>query len=271
MLQTVTNLILGYPALILKDKPLWTQLEYARQMNPTFALIELGYYDVLEAAVTGNVSRLPDVAAFKASYSTILKSLQDNGAQVLVTTIPDPMDTGYFTSVNASTRLVRAPAATVTSLYKLRPGDLLTVSGVTAIANQLAASDVADLPPGSVLSAAVADQVSQRVRALNQEINSLAQQNNAVVYDLQGLFSRMKAGGLLVGSKFLTSDYLGGFYSLNGYYPGRTGQALIANEILTLLNRTYGTSFALVNLIDIATDDPAVRFTPLSKSGEITE
>src|SRR5207249_10422151 len=45
--QTSTNLILGFPALILgKGKPLWTQLEYARQMNPTIALVELGYYDV---------------------------------------------------------------------------------------------------------------------------------------------------------------------------------------------------------------------------------
>ena len=50
MQQTVTNLILGYPSLILHNKPLWTQLEYAKQMNPTFALVELGYYDVLEAA-----------------------------------------------------------------------------------------------------------------------------------------------------------------------------------------------------------------------------
>src|SRR5437867_4205958 len=64
MLQTVTNLILGYPSLILRNKPLWTQLEYAKQMNPTFALIELGYYDALAAAATGDVRRLPDVAAF---------------------------------------------------------------------------------------------------------------------------------------------------------------------------------------------------------------
>src|SRR5216684_3490921 len=110
MLQTVTNLILGYPALILKNKPLWTQLEYAKQMNPTFALIELGYYDVLEAAVTGDLSRLPDVNAFKASYGTVLKGLQDGGATVLVTTIPDPMDTAYFTSVSNISRFVRAPS-----------------------------------------------------------------------------------------------------------------------------------------------------------------
>src|SRR2546426_9131308 len=56
--QTSTNLILGFPALILgKGKPLWTQLEYARQMNPTIALVELGYYDVLEPAVKGDPSR----------------------------------------------------------------------------------------------------------------------------------------------------------------------------------------------------------------------
>ena len=64
MQQIVTNLILGYPALILKNKPVWTQLEYAKQMNPTFAIVELGYYDVLEAAATGDLSRLPDVNAF---------------------------------------------------------------------------------------------------------------------------------------------------------------------------------------------------------------
>ena len=261
MLQTVTNLILGYPSLILRNKPLWTQLEYARQMNPTFALVELGYYDVLEAAATGDVRKLPDVAAFRTNYTTIVKALQDNGAEVLLTTIPDPMDTGYFTSVNSATRLVRAPASVIASQFKLAAGDLLTVNGITAVANQLAASDVTGLEAGSVVSAAVASQITQRVRALNQEITTIAQQQgNAVVYDLNALFSRVKTGGLFVGTNFLTADYLGGFYSLDGYYPGRTGQALIANEILTLINRTYGQSFPLLNLIDVATDDPAVRF-----------
>jgi hypothetical protein len=264
MLQTVTNLILGYPSLILKDKPVWTQLEYAKQMNPTFALIELGYYDVLEAAATGNVARLPDVATFKANYSTVLKGLQDNGAEVLLTTIPDPMDTGYFTTLSGATRLVRAPAAVIASQFNLAASDLLTVSGVTAAANQLAASDVTGLPAGSVVSAAVAGQITARVKALNTEINSLAQAGNAVVYDLNALFSRIRTNGLLVGTTFLTADYLGGFYSLDGYYPGATGQALIANEILTLINRTYGESFPTVNLIDTATDDPAVRFIPQS-------
>ena len=93
----MTNLILGYPALILKNKPLWTQFEYARQMNPTLAMIELGYYDVLEAAATGNLNRLPDVTAFRAGYETILKGLQDGGAEVIVTTIPEAKAVAQFT------------------------------------------------------------------------------------------------------------------------------------------------------------------------------
>jgi len=39
MTQTATNLILGLPGADLKDKPLWTQYEYALQMNPTFAVV----------------------------------------------------------------------------------------------------------------------------------------------------------------------------------------------------------------------------------------
>src|SRR5215475_1400902 len=43
-LQTSTNMILGYPALVSgKAKPLWTQAEYAVQMNPTLVIVELGY------------------------------------------------------------------------------------------------------------------------------------------------------------------------------------------------------------------------------------
>src|SRR5205085_2037186 len=105
MNQTVVNLILGYPALILKDKPLWTQYEYALQMNPTFAVVELGYFDILQGAVTGDLARLPDTTAFAANYSKIVAGLRGTGATVMVTTVPDPTTTGYFTTIAGSTRL----------------------------------------------------------------------------------------------------------------------------------------------------------------------
>ena len=51
----------------------------------------------------------------------------------------------------------------------------------------------------------------------------------------------------------LSADYLGGIYSLNGYYPGFTGHALIANEVLELMNQP------LLDLDDIAGVDPSTQ------------
>jgi hypothetical protein len=67
-----------------------------------------------------------------------------------------------------------------------------------------------------------------------------------------------------VGGKTLTADFLGGFYSLNSYYPGAVGHGLIANEVLALLNQTYKTTFPLLDINKIGTEDPAGRFTPAS-------
>ncbi len=258
--QTLINMTLGYPALLLgKEVPLWSQLEYAQQMRPTLVLVELGYADVLEAAVRGNPGLLPDVAAFRDNYSKILTSLKGTFADVVTTTIPDPMDTAYFTSLSGATRLIGAPAATLARLYNLQPDDLLTIPGLVAVGNQIIARSIRPLPAGSVVSRAVADQIRARVRALNTEINSAAQQNSFPVYDLSAFFARVRNQGVTVGTRTLTSDFGGGFYSLNGYHPGTTGHALICNEILALLNRTFGMSFQPVDAASFLGSDPAAR------------
>src|SRR5215470_3978403 len=79
MTQTLANFTLGYPALLLKDKPLWTQVEYAQQMNPTLAIVELGFAEILEAAAAGDLSKLPDVNTFKTNYTNLLNILRNNG------------------------------------------------------------------------------------------------------------------------------------------------------------------------------------------------
>lgn len=259
MLQTVINLTLGYPALILPNKPLWSQIEYAQQMNPSMALVELGYYEALDAATNNDPSRLPDAGAFKANYSTIAGLLRKYSAEVIVTTIPNPFDTGYFTAVSGLSRLVPADNATIARVYGLKPDDLVTANAVTLMANQIRWNEQPSLPPNSIISGATQASITASIGALNSAINSVAQSTGAVVYDLNGLFHRVRTSGLLAGSYPLTADYLGGFYSLDGFYPGWTGSALIANELLNLLNQTYGTAYPVVSLADIVQNDPAVR------------
>jgi hypothetical protein len=282
-LQTTTNLILGYPALVAgKDKPLWTQAEYAVQMNPTLVIVELGYYDVLEPAVNDNPSQLPDVATFRTNLTTLLTRLTlGSYPQIVVMNIPDPFDTPYFNTLDGVTRLVGTPSSSLMSIFGVKADDMITPYGSMLIGNLILSNNVEPLRnplfpglssyfPGTVVSANTRTAVRARVAALNTEIANAAKAAGANLYDLQGLFSRIKTQGLQVGSKRLTADFLGGFYSLDNYYPGSVGQGVIANELLTLLNNTYKTSFPLLDLTTVAASDPAGRFTPASASKPIT-
>jgi hypothetical protein len=260
--QTAINLILGFPSMILnRDVPLWSQTEYAKAMVPSFALIELGYYDVLAAAVARDPTQIPDAATFRTSYSQIVKALRDTFAEVVVTTIPDPMDTAYFNSTASIARLTGVDVSLINAFYSLAAGDTVTRNGLSAIGNQFIRRNIQPLDPQFILKASVAADLSNRVKALNDTIKAIADEQNAVVYDLAAFFKSIHTSGATIGTTKITGDYFGGFYSMDGYYPGATGHALIANDILTFLNKTYGQSFPLVNVAPVLQNDATTQFT----------
>jgi hypothetical protein len=259
--QTLLNMILGYPALTLTNVPLWTQVQYAQALNPSLAVVELGYYDVLDAAVNGDPTLLPSVSTFQSNYSTIVSALRGLYANVVAMTIPSPFDTAYFTSLPSAAQLVGASPADLQALYGFQSTDLLTVPGLMAVGSQLYGNSPGALPAHSTISAATAAQIISAVSSMNSAINTVAQQQGAMVYDLNALFASVKANGVTVGTTTLTSNYLGGFYTLDGYYPGITGHVLIANGVISLLNKTFGTSYATVNPSTLLASDPAYRLT----------
>ena len=256
--QTTINLILGSPALLLNnDVPLWTQLEYAQAMNPTLALVELGYFEALDAAATANPTSMPDPVIFRSNYATVVKTLRALYAEVVVTTIPDPTATAYYSTPATAARFLGTSPSTI-DRYGLQTGDLLGRPGLYAMSNQILTGNFGALPLNSILRASAAADIRARVNALNAAILSVAQENGAVVYDLNAFLGAVRSRGVTAGTRALTADYLGGFYSLDGVYPSATGHALIASDILRVLNATYGQSFAPVNLAPIIANDPAL-------------
>lgn len=243
--QTVFNMILGFPQLILNNVPQWTQLQYAQALAPTMAFVELGFYEALDAAVAGDPTRMPAPAAFGSTYNTVVAGLRGTQAQVIAMTIPNPLDTGYFNAPAAASALAPGSGAGAQ--------DYVTRKGMEALAARL------PLPAGSILTAATATAITNNVNSLNAQIVSAAKANGAVVYDLNAFLHKVKVTGATAGASTVTGDYLGGFYSLDGVYPGATGHALIANDILSFLNQTYQQKFELVNLAPIAAADPAVQ------------
>ena len=260
-LQTAINLILGLPGLLgPAGQPLSTQLEYALSRKPTLALIALGYFDVLDSAFKGNLSLLPVEAAFRASYEKLLQPFSATQTTVIVCTIPDPNDTAYFTPVSAAARVVKAEPAVLSMLFQLSDSDAFTPTGLVEVGCRIITRTPSPLPEGSVVPGAVVKAISERVEALNTHIRALAEQHGALVFDLHGLCRRIKRDGLTIGQRKLTADYLGGVYSLNGVYPGATGHGAIANGVLELLNTTCGTSYAPVDLGELAAWDPVVSY-----------
>lgn len=257
--QTTVNLILGFPALLFDTSvPLWTQLEYAQAMSATFALVELGYFEALEAAAFGDPDRIPPAATFRANYTTVVRGLKRNHGEVMVTTIPDPLSTAYFVTAATAARLTQTEPALFRERYGVRPDDYVTRKGMYAIGNQLLEGVTSTLPAHSVLTAATAREVRTRVNALNAVILDVARENGALVYDLNRFFAVVRESGAVAAGRRLTADYLGGFYSLDGVYPSITGHALIANDVLRFVNASYGTSFPAVDLASVVARDTAL-------------
>lgn len=259
--QTLTNMTLGMPDLVHEgDGPLMTQLEYALRWHPTVSVVELGYHEMIEAAVAQDPNALPNLKAFRENFGRVLSELRASGSELVVMTIPDPGDTAYFSSIESAASLLKVKPSALMAAYNLDQGDRISVDGLMEMGCHLIAGEARRLPDGSVIPGAWIEQVRNHVSAMNKDILALTQEHTAVSYDLHGLFRRVQEIGISLGSRRLTSDFLGGFYQLNGYYPGATGQALIANDVLRLLNSVYDAEFTPVDLGLVIARDPVADY-----------
>src|SRR3981081_137373 len=259
--QTAVNLIWGaLPIAQGLTSTLPTQLEYAIQQAPTLTIIELGYYEAIEAAVYGKPALIGDPGSCRMQYEQILKALKNAGSEVLLLTVPNPLDTAHFQALPTAAAVLKVAPDFLITNYELAESDLLTVKGLNEISFQMFGRSLQQLPAASVLKAEVAAEIRARIGSLNERLIDLAREFNVPVFDLHDLFRRVKEHGILIGSRKLNAEYLGGFYSLNGLYPGATGQAIIANEILQTLNRQYNADFAPVDLSAVLADDPVAEY-----------
>ncbi len=255
--QTLTNLILGVPSLTVAGAKTPTMVEYAKARKPTLALVALGYQEVLEPLVPGHVhgGRRADLGNFEKHYKKLLGQLAGGETTVIVATVPDPLDTAYFSNLDAAAHLLRTEASFLQAQYGFAGDDLLSLDALVEIGYQFLARQVSgEVPEGSVLSAAEAETIRRGVAAINATIRKLAE-GKATVFDLHGYLRQVASDGVRVGDRKLTADYLGGFYLLNGVFPGRTGHALIANELLLMLGREFGVRAGEVDVARVMKGD----------------
>lgn len=253
------NVILGIP------NPLaGSQITQAAALKPTTVIAWAGNNDALLPALTGDFSGLTSVDSFHASYKAMLDALFTTGATLITANIPDVTEAGYFEPVSKLTTDAGALALLgVTAQDYLR---LSAVSQAQKILMGQAAGPLTTCPtpvPGlgasqipCVLTAQDATTLRTAIDGYNAAIKTEAAAHGAVLVDIHGLVDRLHTQGIQIGGQQLTTDFLGGLFSLDGFHPTNTGYAVIANDFIDTMNSQLGTQIPDVSLTNVMWLDP---------------
>ena len=76
--------------------------------------------------------------------------------------------------------------------------------------------------------------------------------------DIHSLLTRIQRRGFEVGDRRLTTDFLGGIFSLDGIHPTNTGYAIVANAFLKEINRRFDADIPEVSVEGIMKTDQLV-------------
>lgn len=256
--QTLINFILGLPGLTKAEADLPTQVEAVCRRKPSLVLIELGFHELLESCIQGylHAGERMDLETFEQDYDRLLGLLAESGATLIAASVPNPLHTAYFSSIETAAKILKTEPGFLRKQFDLAGDDRLTLPGLVDIGYQFTARQITGrVPEGSILTAAEAAKIESATAWINAAAGRVAERHGARVYDLHGFLERVARKGIEVGKRRLSADFLDGFYLLNGVYPGRTGHALIANDLLTFINARYGRSYARCDVAEIMAED----------------
>ena len=223
-----------------------SQTECAAKLKPSVVLASVGNNDALQAVVDGVAPT--KVSDFAAAYTVMLGSLRLTGARIVVSNIPD---------------VTALPILLPVSVFTVECG--FTPAGVTS-AGDFVVPYLANPNPSSfsicanyaVRSASLIAQAKKAVQQYNQIINDTACLFSATVVDVNGTLNNIALHGYNVNGHHLTTQYLGGIFSLDGVHPTNTGYAILANAYIDAMNKSLRTNITPVNISAVAKGDPLI-------------
>ena len=254
--NNLTDFVLGLPGALTGISR--SQVEWAEHLAPTAIIVWLGNNDALGAAVAANPALLTPLPAFQTSYSEVIRRLRCTGAKLILANIPDVTVIPFLTPAETVAAQIGLPLFVIAPILGIGPGDFVTPDAFPLIPAILANPALGPLPASVVLTAAGAATIQSAVNAYNDFITLEARANGAALVDIHALTAKLQANGVVEGGQHLTTQFLGGLFSLDGVHPSNTGYALFANEFITTLNTTFAAGIPLVSVREIEKNDPLV-------------
>lgn len=259
-----------------------TPLQAAVALHPTLTTVWLGANDLLKYAFSGGTAVGLDTtsASVKADMTTVIKTLQSAGSNVIVADLPDIIETPQFAIIAnppsqaycqiqtwlpcvlydvgyswtdaelatdglIATYSFLAPSGS-NNAYLTESGAIYLLEGGTFAANQNGEY---------FLTATFAQQVQTVNTAINTGIQQAANANHAAFVPIDQIFAGIYSGS---GTYFNTAASInpgvcctltfgGGLLSLDGLHPSDTGYALIASYFVQYANTAFGTSIPSIS------------------------
>jgi lysophospholipase L1-like esterase len=259
-IDSITDIVLGFPDLL--GGASRSQIELAEALNPSTVFLWIGNNDALGAATGADPALLTPQAQFEASYRQVIDRLAATNAKLVVANIPNVTVIPFLTRAEEVAQIIGIPLQAIGPLLGIAPGDFVTPGAFALIPQILANPALGPLPGNVVLTASEAQTIQNAVNNYNRFIAAQVQAKRAALVDVNGVLNRIDRNGLFVGFRTLTTDFLGGLFSLDGVHPTNTGYAVIANEFIKALALRYFTLVPPVNVVRVALDDPLVLRPP---------
>jgi hypothetical protein len=274
--QGWATVVLGFPYL-----PSWapTEIELATAMRPKFVIEWLGNNDALVPALVGQLSALTPIDQFALNYAKILDRLSASHPKLVTATIPDVTEIGFFLSPKQVQEKTGISPSVQQSLLGIGPNDYVRISALAKIPGIVADPKTGplttcDAPISGlgtnqlpcILTAADAKKVRATVNCYNGVIKLATVLHGGVVVDINRLVNQIYINGYSVAGHTLTTNFLGGLFSLDGIHPTNTGYAIIANEFITTMNTALNMKIPKADLSSIFATDPLSVFIPALNS-----
>ncbi|MDD5541789.1 MAG: SGNH/GDSL hydrolase family protein [Acidobacteriia bacterium] len=267
------DFILGVPGLAVPGAVnVGSEVDQVQALRPTFIILWIGANDVLGALTNNNVGLITPLASFTSDLQTAVQRLKSTGAQMVMANIPDVTATAFVVPVPAVAAQVGAPVAAVAAALGVTAGDSIFITGIPTVTAILTGQTAGPLPRRFVLTAADTLTYQTAIANMNSVIANTASAAGIPLVDIFTALNGLRANGVFVGGKKLTTFFLGGVFSLDGIHPTNTGYAIIANAFLQTINAAYLTSFPMVDVNAVFAADPLAPLVHKSgRSGGMDE
>ncbi len=233
-----------------------SQIEIAEFWKPPMASLWIGANDILRTAIAFDKldgSQKTPLQDFAADFHEVAQRMNAAGIQTIYANIPDIASIGFLLSPQDLVEFTGSDQG-------LPQGHFTTVIAMVFI--QLGIEDSSLLQdPDWVLDPTEVQAIRDHLNSMNQIIEDEAAAVQAPVVDVNAIFNDVVANPPTLGGFTVTRKFTGGLFSMDGFHPSNTGQALVARAFIEKMNDAWMLNIPNLTeaeLAEVAANDPYV-------------